>query len=73
MIARVHVNQHVIKANRTKGTDDPPLTIKTSKGNHKAREIVFNGPATLVYRPDSPLDCGAHVWIETKFEDLTIS
>lgn len=48
--------------------DDPPLTVKTYKGNVKAREVTIHGPSKLVYRPDQPLDCGAHVWIETQAE-----
>lgn len=63
-IKRLHVNQHVIKAN-AKGGDDPPLTVKTTGRNYKAREVRIDGPSTLVYRPDKPLDCGARVWIET--------
>lgn len=73
MIARVHVNQHVIKANKLSDVREPPLTVKTSRGNEKAHEVVFNGPARLVYRPDKPLDCGAHVWIECQREDLVLS
>jgi hypothetical protein len=73
MIARVHVNQHIIKANKFSVIPKPPLTVKTSRGNEKASEVVFTGPAKLVYRPDKPLDCGAHVWIECQREDLILS
>lgn len=67
MIKRIHVNQHVIKANATAEPSDrqPPLTVKTSRSNHKASEVHVNGPARIVYSPDKPLDCGAKVWIET--------
>lgn len=65
MLTRIHVNQHVIKANRLHSRDDPPLTIKTSRENRKAHEVRVDGSVMIVHRPDAPLDCGARVWIET--------
>ena len=71
----IHVNQHVIKANRKNGTNDPVLTVKTYKSNNYAHEVIIDGPSKLVngpckviYRPDKPLSCGAHVWVETESE-----
>jgi hypothetical protein len=64
----IHVNQHVIKANRKNGTDDPTLTVKTYKDNRYAREVTIHGPSKVVYSPDKPLSCGAQVWIETESE-----
>ena len=61
----IHVNQHIIKANRKTGAQDPVLTIKTYKSNHYAHDVIINGPSRVVYSPDKPLSCGAHVWIET--------
>jgi hypothetical protein len=66
----VHVNQHVIKSNRANDENKPVLTVKTYKSNDYAHEAVIrdaNGVevARVVYRPDNPLSCGAHVWIET--------
>ena len=62
----IHVNQHVIKSNRKNGTNDPVLTVKTYKSNNYAHEVIINGPSKVIYRPDKPLSCGAHVWIETE-------
>ena len=62
----IHVNQHVIKANRKNGTNDPVLTVKTYKTNTYAHDVKINGPSKVVYSPDKPLSCGAHVWIETE-------
>ena len=62
----IHVNQHVIKANRKEGRTDPVLTVKTYKSNTYAREAIIHGPSKVVYSPDKPLSCGAHVWIETQ-------
>ena len=64
----VHVNQHVIKANRKNGASDPVLTVKTYKDNRYAHEVLIKGDSKVVYSPDKPLSCGAHVWIETQAE-----
>ena len=61
----IHVNQHVIKANRKHGKNHPVLTCKTYKSNKYGHEVYVDGPCRIVYRPDKPLPCGAHVWIET--------
>lgn len=65
MKTRIHVNQHVIRRNKKHGLNDPVITVKTHNSNKYAHEVRINGESTVVYRPDSPLSCGAHVWIET--------
>ena len=70
MINRIHVNQHVIRANGKTGDRNPVLTAKSSKGNQKGNLIQIldkSGEivACVVYSPDKPLPCGAKVWIET--------
>lgn len=67
----IHVNQHVIKANRKGGVCNPTLTVKTYKGTTYAMEAELTGPGKVVYRPDKPLSCGAHVWIETQHPVIT--
>jgi hypothetical protein len=72
----IHVNQHRIKGNRKHGTLDPVLTTKTYKSNdygHCAEILDAEGnvAARVVYRPNRPLSCGAHVWIET-FNEVRI-
>lgn len=62
----IHVNQHVIKENRRTGSHKPVLTVKTYKTNTYAHEVEIEGSSKIVYRPDAPLSCGAHVWIETQ-------
>ena len=54
MLKRIHVNQHKIRHNLKHGSDDPVITVKTSKSNE--------------YGHDKPLSCGAKVWIETESE-----
>lgn len=64
----IHVNQHVIKANRKNNVKDPVLTVKTYKENIYAHEVDLKGPSKIVYSPDKPLSCGENVWIETHSE-----
>jgi len=64
----VHVNQHVIKANRKYDVEEPVLTIKTYKSNTYAHEVLIKGDSRVVYSPGKPLSCGAEVWIETQSE-----
>jgi hypothetical protein len=66
MKTMIHVNQHVIKSNRKNGASDPVLTVKTYKDNRYAHEVLIKGDSKVVYSPDKPLSCGAHVWIETQ-------
>lgn len=68
MIKRIHVDQHAIRRNKTKGTNDPPISVKTYKGNTKCFGVTIDGPSKLVYSPDKPLSCGARLWIETEAE-----
>ena len=65
-IARIHVNQHVIKANAKNGENNPIFTIKQGGNNTYAHNVKVKGEMELVYSPDKPLSCGAKVWIETK-------
>ena len=62
----IHVNQHIIKANAKNGERKPTLTVKQGRKNTYAQEVVIDGPSKVVYSPDSPLSCGARVWIETE-------
>lgn len=69
----IHVNQHVIKANRKNEEKDPVITVKTYKDNRYGKSVSIldeNGEvvAKVIYSPDKPLSCGAHVWIETQNE-----
>ncbi len=72
MKAQIHVNQYVIRANKKDGRNHPPLTVKTYKANHYCYEVEINGPSKVVYSPEKPLSCGARVWVECNFNDLTM-
>lgn len=62
---RIHVNQHVIRANAKTGANNPVLTIKKGKTNTYAHKVEILGDSKVIYSPDKPLSCGAKVWIET--------
>lgn len=69
----IHVNQHVIRANKKNGEENPVLTCKTYKENIYAKELEIldesgNVVAKVIYSPNKPLSCGARVWIETHHE-----
>jgi hypothetical protein len=70
MKAIIHINQHVIKRNRKTGEREPCITVKTYKSNEYGHTVEINGPCKVVYRPDKPLSCGAHVWIEAERSDV---
>jgi hypothetical protein len=65
VLTRIHINQHVIKANRKNGTNDPVITVKSGGRNTYAHDVSILGPSTVVYAPDHPLSCGATVWVQT--------
>jgi len=68
----IHVNQHIIKSNRKNNISEPVLTVKTYKNNIYAHEVEIKGDSKIVYSPDKPLSCGAHVWIETQGEVIIL-
>ena len=65
MLKRIHINQHVIRANHKNDERNPVITVKSGKTNNYAHEVQVKGPCKVIYSPDKPLSCGAKVWIET--------
>jgi len=65
MTTRIHVNQHIIRSNKKKGLKEPVFTVKQGSTNRYAENVYIDGPSELIYSPEKPLSCGAHVWIET--------
>ena len=64
-IKRLHVDRRIIANNKRHGRTDPPITVQTSKGPHKAMRVAVYGKSEFVYRPEKPLSCGAVLWVET--------
>jgi len=73
----IHVNQHNVRSNKTKGTDLPVITVKKGKTNTYCNEVEILGPSKIVYcgnGDEKPiLSCGARVVIETESEINIIS
>ena len=66
-IKRIHVNQHVIKANAKSGEANPCLTVKCGNGdNHYGNNVKVDGVVEFIYKPNDPLSCGAKIWAETR-------
>jgi hypothetical protein len=70
---KIHVNQHNIRSNKSKGTDLPVITIKQGKTNTYCNEVEILGPSRIMYGGDGVdakplLSCGARVVIETQSE-----
>jgi hypothetical protein len=36
------------------------------RANAQDGGVTINGPSRVVYRPDTPLSCGARLWVETE-------
>jgi hypothetical protein len=66
----IHVNQHVIRANKKNNTNDPVITIKQGKSNIYCHEVNILGPSRVIYGGNEKplLSCGARVVIETEAE-----
>ena len=76
-VKRIHVNQHHIRSNKTKGTDLPVITIKEGKTNTYCNEVEILGPSKVIYggsgcNAKPILSCGARVVIETT-SDINIT
>lgn len=66
----IHVNQHVIRANKVNGENNPVITIKEGKKNTYCHKVRILGPSEVVYSGNEKtlLSCGARVAIITDSE-----
>ncbi len=69
----IHVNQHHIRSNKTKGTELPVITIKQGRKNTYCNEVEILGPSKIIYsgfgcETKALLGCGARVVIATESE-----
>jgi len=66
----IHVNQHVIRANKKNDENNPVLTVKQGKKNTYCHEVSIKGPSTVVYSGNDKtlLPCGARVAVVTESE-----
>ena len=78
MKSKIHVNQHHIRSNKTKGTELPVITIKQGRKNTYCNEVEILGPSRIIYGGSgcdakALMSCGARVVIETEAELRIIS
>jgi len=71
----VHVNSNTIRSNRKNKSELPPLSVRktrSAKATYCNEVEIYddkgNAVARVIYRPSTPLSCGAQVWIETIHE-----
>ena len=64
LLKRIHVDQHVIRANLKNGTQLPAVTVQARGGPYKAQSVEIMG-RSMVVTGEKPLSCGARIWIET--------
>ena len=78
MKSKIHVTQHHIRSNKTKGTELPVITIKQGRKNTYCNEVEILGPSRIIYGGSgcdakTLMSCGARVVIETEAELRIIS
>lgn len=60
-VKRIHVNRQAIARNRKNGTDEPTLTVQTSKGPIVGRRVTVHGTVEFDQHAKR-LSCGARVY-----------
>ena len=72
MKTKIHVKQHHIRSNISRGTNLPVITVKRGKENIYCNEVEILGPSRMVYcvvgKVKPLLSCGTRVVIETESE-----
>ncbi len=66
VLARIHVMQENLQSNRKHGTRLPVYTVKRGRLTYHCRSVRINGASQLVSHEDTPLSCGARLWLQTK-------
>ena len=66
-LSRIHVRRDIIAADRKSGGVGRAIGVETSGMRKRyGMRVTIKGPASIVYRPERPLHCGARCWIETR-------
>jgi hypothetical protein len=68
----VHVNKPQLVRNRKNKTKEPVITIRQGSRKTYCHQAEIIGSCRIVYQPDSPLSCGAVVWIEVVPDSVVI-
>ena len=60
----IHVNQHVIRANKKHNQNNPVITIKEGRKNTYCHKVRILGPSEVVYSGNEKGMAGAEVAVE---------
>lgn len=67
----IHINRNIIQYNAKHGTEFPVCRVQEGNKSRYGKSVDIHGNSSMVYKPESPLKCGAKLWIETE-ADITI-
>ena len=68
-IKRVHVNQRLLRR-AVAGEDVYPYTVQYKGKSHPCYDVIINGPSRAINAIQTPLSCGARLYIQTTGEVL---
>ena len=54
-IKRIHVNQHIARANKKSGAQDPVITVQWRNKSYVAKQLHIRGESKAIYSPVKPL------------------
>ena len=66
MLKRIHINQHKIRSNKKNNTNEPVITVKTSKSNDYDTEDIYPDSKHLIVSMYQCDNCSA--WYEVFHE-----
>jgi hypothetical protein len=62
----IHINKNIIQYNHKHNLNLPVCRVQFVGGKTRyGSEVEIKGESRMVYKPESPLPCGAKLWIET--------
>jgi len=64
----VHVAQDAIRKNLKCGTNDPAIIVRHKGKATRHHEVEIAPGVKIIHKQNSPLSCGARVWIEVQGE-----
>lgn len=68
----IHVNKPRIDRNRKQKANQPVITVRQGNRKTYCHLAEIKGSCRVVYQPDTPLACGAVVWIEVIPDNVVI-
>ena len=60
----IHIWKQKLDRDRKENTNSPVIAVRQGSRTKYCHSAVINGPSRIIYQPESPLSCGARLWIE---------